>query len=372
MNKVVIIGGGFAGLAAAETLRRSRGVEVVLVDRRTTFDFLPMLPDVIGERAGPDLLTYRLDELTRRLGFSFVHDTVLAADLAERRVKTAGGALDYDYLLIASGSETDFHGQTEIERNACKLDSVSDARRILGLLDEDAHDTFVVAGGGYTGIEAAANIWAHARAHGARKRILVSEIGPGPVRALPGAIRKYVSANLERMGIELRSKTSVVRAGGGEVELSSGETFDRALLVWAAGVHTSEFVRAIPVERNRQGRVQVDRYLRIDERCFAAGNAALFMRGAAPLRMSVQFSLSGGHRAARNIIRATRGRELVPFDPFDPGYVIPMANNRSCGIVLGVLLKGRLPTLLHYLLCIFRSRGIVRRLQMIGDLKRLF
>jgi len=110
-----------------------------------------------------------------------------------------------------------------------------------------------------------------------------------------------------------------------------------------------------------QGRVRVDPCLRWRENCFAAGDAGAYVRGAHPLRMSVQFAITQGEAAAGNIFRQIHGQPLRPYRPFDPGYIVPMANNHSCGLILGAPLTGRLPTLLHYALCAYRMPGPSRQ-----------
>lgn len=372
MTRVVIIGGGFAGLAAASRLRPLRGkAEVTLIDRKATSDFLPMLPDVIGGRANPDHLSCDLVALGKQLGFRFVCDTVIAVDLQNREVRGTQAVLDYDYLVIASGSETNFYGRGDAERHGLRLDAVEDARRIAAALHENAYNALVVAGGGYTGVEVATNLWAFCRRRRLATRIVLCERGPSVLKVLPEKFQRYVAANLARLRIDVRTQTEVAEARAGAVALSSGETIDRALLIWTAGVHTAEFVRQLPVAKNGQGRLDVDEYLRISEHCFVAGDAARYAARGAPLRMSVQFSLDEGHLAGANIVRVVRGQPLMPFRPRDLGYVVPLANNRGCGIAVGVPVRGLPAMLLHYFMCIFRSRGLARRLQMIGALRRL-
>ncbi len=370
MNRVLIIGGGFAGLAAANTLKNRHDIDVLLIDQKPTSDFLPMLPDVLSERIAPELITYPLEDLARSARFRFLHDTVTAIDPANRVVTTPNRALEYDHLIIAAGTGTNFYGQGEIERRAHKLDSAADARNILALLKQDRHDVLVVIGGGYTGVEVASNLWAFCRRSGQRKHIILCERTPAILAALPENFRKYAVSNLARMNVDVRTQTTLAKIEGDNVTLSPGETLSRAAVIWAAGVQTPAFVRGLPAPKNNQGRVEVDPCLRISPRCYGAGDTALFRHRAQPLRMSVQFAITQGRLAARNILRDLQGKKPRPFRPMDPGYLIPMANNRSCGLVLRVPLKGLLPTGLHYLLCILRSRGLTRKLRMLAALSR--
>jgi len=369
MSKAVIIGGGFAGLAAAETLRGK--LDVLLIDSKPTHDFLPMLPDVIGERADPDLLEHELADRCRRLGAAFRLDPVTSVDLTARRVVTETGEADYDYLIIASGSRTSFYGRDEIREQARKLDDVADARTIADTVRKNDREAYVVVGGAYTGIEVATNLRAFFGKHPPDRRVVICELHDRLLPALPERFQRYVTENVKRFGVELRLEDTVDEIDDGSVRLASGEQIDNAAVIWTAGVRTPDFVRDLDVPKSKQGRLEVDQCLRVDERTFAAGDSALFVHDGSPLRMSIQFALSQGARAARNILRIERGRIPGPYRPHDPGYIVPMANNRSCGRILGVNCYGRTPTAAHYLMCILRSRGLSRRLKMFADLRRI-
>ncbi|MBU1124873.1 MAG: hypothetical protein KKC84_02515, partial [Candidatus Omnitrophica bacterium] len=121
----------------------------------------------------------------------------------------------------------------------------------------------------------------------------------------------------------------------------------------------------LPGEKNPQGRLKADEYLRIQDFCFVAGDAASFIHHTKPLRMGVQFSIMQGRLVAENIAQHIRGKSLKKFIPSDFGYIVPMANNYSCGEILGLHIKGRLATFLHFMMCLYRSRGLKNRAEII-------
>jgi len=367
MKKVIIIGGGFAGLAAAQRLAYSgyrKELNIILIDRSGYFNFLPMLPDVIARDIPVRYLSFDLGILGKSLGFELIKDNVIGLDLNSRIVFTTSASLNYGYLLIASGSETNFYGNEQIKKYAYKLDDTQDAQKIRRALIENDYDSYIVSGGGYTGIEIASNLRIYLNKMGKNKRVIIVERAPGILGPLPAWMKAHVANNLKKLEIELYVNTVIEGIEGNRVLLSTKEELNPAMLIWAAGVRTADFIQVLENEKNPQGRIKVDEYLRLNDNCFVAGDAGYFTWGGNALRMAVQFAITQGDCAARNIIRSKKGAGLVKYKPFDFGYIIPLADNDSCGSILGVDMKGVVPTLLHFFMCVLRSYGLKKRVQL--------
>lgn len=362
MKKVVIIGGGFAGLAGLSGLlpyQEKAGLEITLISDKEKTSFLPMLPDCLGRRVEPEHLLFDLAAFGRKRRFSFIRDKAVAVDLTKKEVTTASGSTPgYDFLIISSGTETNFYGNDEIRGRSFKLDDADDAAAIHKALGEKEYDAYLVAGGGYTGVEVATNLRVYLNRRRINKRIVIIERAGSILGPLPQWMKDYVLDNLKKLDIE--------------VELNSGvEKFSGCadpMLIWAAGVRTGGFIQGLKVEKNPQGRIRVDKYLRVNDSCFAAGDTAYFSHRDGFLRMAVQFALAEGECCAKNIIRGILGKSLLEYRPRDLGLIIPMANNRGCGRVLGINMQGYLPVFLHYLMCVYRSRGLKNRYGIIKDL----
>ena len=172
------------------------------------------------------------------------------------------------------------------------------------------------------------------------------------------------------MNIELRLNTVISKIEATRVSLSNHEVFDQCRLIWTAGVRSADFVQTLPVEKNPQGRVKVDEFLRIDESCFVIGDAAYFKHNNGYLRMAVQFAVAQGSSAVINIMNMDQGKKLAPYRPVDMGYIIPMANNHSCGNVFNVDIQGRLGIGLHYLMSVYRAYGLKNKLNIIAALTK--
>ncbi|MFA5090736.1 MAG: FAD-dependent oxidoreductase [Candidatus Omnitrophota bacterium] len=369
MKKIIIIGAGIAGITALMTLRRFRGdLDVTLIDRNTESSFLPLLPDVIGRGIKPLYLDCDFRQICREAGFKFVHSAVSSLNLDKREVITDSGIFTYDYVLIASGSETNFYGNDRIKEASFKLDDSRDARVISEALGRGNLACCLVVGGGYTGIETASNLYRYFTRRQEKIKIFIVERASSILGPLPEWMKGYVLASLKNMGIEVLTGATIVKLEKASVYLSNGSIFRNAMVIWAAGVKTSGYLDSLKAEKGPQGRILVDEYLRLDLSCFAAGDAALFKYKDGYLRMAVQFAIAQGSSAALNIVRSIRGRRIIKYKPRDLGYIIPMANNRACGIIMGIGVNGRFPLILHYAMCLYRLRGLYNKWGVFKDL----
>ncbi len=371
MKKIVIIGAGFAGLSALYSFcgnKKKKGLEVTLINDKPVSSFLPLLPDCLGRGVEPEHLSLDLLSLSNKNNFNLINDRVSGLDLEKKEVRTSALNLNYDFLLISSGSETNFYGNDEISRSAFKLDDSQDAARIRHALEQRDYGDYLVAGAGYTGVEVATNLRVYLNKKKKSGRVVIIERAPSILGPLPDWMKDYVMDNLRRMDIEVRLNTTVEKAEGAEIRLSDGSAFSGPLFIWAAGVRTADYIRDLKVEKNGQGRIKTDAYLRVNDSCFAAGDTAYFLHKNNYLRMAVQFAIMEGRLAAANIMRVIDSRSLLEYRPLDLGLIIPMANNRSCGRVLGLNLRGYPATLCHYIMCVYRSYGLKNKLGIIKDL----
>ena len=405
MPKIVIIGAGFGGLSCAVELSRTGyNLEIIVIDKKETFDFLPSLPDTLGRGINPQFLASNIEAIAKEKGFEFIKGEVISIDFSKKEIYANNGKIDtsttlsinperaksfddaqdgskmvsgveprvervgYDYLVIASGSETNFYGNDNIEKFAHTLDNKNDAVKILSALKTHSFNNLVIGGGGYTGIEVATNLKRFSLENKKETKIIIVEKTESILGPLPQWMKDYTIANLSRLNIEVLVKSAIERIDGGIVSVSGQKIFNNALVIWAAGVRTAKFIQELSVEKNTQGRLKVDEYLRLNENCFAIGDAACVNYKQAYLRMAVQFAIVQGNLTAKNIIRSIKHRKLAEYKPIDLGYIIPMANNYSCGNVFGVNLKGKLPTLLHFIMCIYRLYGVRNKIGFIKNL----
>ncbi|MFO8007267.1 MAG: FAD-dependent oxidoreductase [Candidatus Brocadiia bacterium] len=390
-ERIIILGGGFAGLAAVGELARRGppGLAVHLVDRSEDSEFSPLLPDLISARVSARHMRHPLRPHCERLGARFTQAHVRRIMPDEVAVETDAGRFSADALLICIGCENNYFGDQQARAASIGLKTLEEGlalrretRRWAERLLAGAPSPVVVVGGGYTGFEIASHIAytlrrLTGRTYDELRRacpLLIVDKAPQPLGNVSGSVRDWAVELIAQFGIELRTGCTVERFEEDGVALSDGTQLPGALVAWAAGVTPGEAVGALEAPKGRRGRLEVDEFLRLPgrERVFAAGDVAAAVRPGddGPLRMAVQFSLAGGVRAARNALRALAGATLEPFAPPDLGYVVPLAPGKGAGVVMGWEVRGRLPSLLHYAMCSARSWSWKDRFGVLADLLR--
>jgi NADH dehydrogenase len=357
-RRILIIGGGFAGRQACRALRRI-GTDILLFDPRSSTVMLPALPDLAGGWIHERFLFQSLEKLLPQ-NVRHVRKPVSAMDLDAKTLVADGEVFAFDYLLIASGSVTDFHGFNQHHAQIYQLDSLETARSLrdgfIAYLNQTQHPHVAVAGGGYTGLELAMSLYYRAKAADKPCRVTVMDPAPDILPFLPEEKRQYIKTFLTQNGVTLLSGRTVTGFDGKNVT-SGDQSFENVFFCWAGG---STF--AIPelkgtVERLRDGRLKVNSDLSLPNYpdVFAAGDAAAFEDNGQMLRKAVNFAWYEGRHAGKNIMRKLRGQETEPFRPVDLGWVIPLHADSVGQLFSRFWIKGNTGLRLHYFMCGFRN-----------------
>jgi NADH dehydrogenase len=351
--RVVIVGAGFAGLAAAKALAKAN-VSITLVDRTNHHLFQPLLYQVAtAALAAPDISAPIRKLLSRQKNVTVWMATVERIDVEKKQIVVDGKRVDFDYLIVAAGMRQAYFGHDDWAAFAPGLKTLGEAldirRRILRAFEaaelEPAQDqqrawtTFVVIGGGPTGVELAgalAEIAGRTLASDFRRfdptttRVVLIEAGP---RILPGFSEKLsarAKEQLEELGIEVRLGSPVSTLTDEYVDLGSERISTRTVL-WGAGVRASRLAADLGVPIDRAGRIWVEEDLSVPERpeIFVVGDLIAKTQTGKQLPGVAQLAIQSGRLAALNLLRRMEGRATEKFWYTDRGSMATIGRNRA-------------------------------------------
>src|SRR6266481_7735853 len=372
-TRVLILGGGFGGLYAAlhldKTIAAEPNVEVTLVSRENFVLFTPMLHEVAaGELQMSDIVNPIRKILRHAV---FFEAEVHSIDLINRRVTSSHGALShrrelaFDHLVLALGSETNFFNLPGLAERAITMKSGTDPfllrNRVIALLESASLEesesvrramlTFVVAGGGFAGVETVGALNDFVR-EGVRS---YPKLNPGWIRVLlvhPGkvvlpelgeSLGVYAQKKLRERRVEIQTGTRVLGYSGNGVELSSGESIKTATLVWTAGVTPASALKDLPCKKEK-GRLVVDENLELPEfpGVWAVGDCAWILnrKTGKPHPPTAQHAIRQATQVGKNIVAAIRGDSKKPFLFSTLGQLATIGRRTGVANILGINFSG--------------------------------
>jgi NADH dehydrogenase len=357
--EVVIVGGGFGGLYAARALRGA-AVHVTVVDRRNHHLFQPLLYQVATAALNPADIAAPIRSVFRGArNVSVVLAEAVGVDLAGKKLLLADGELPYDYLVLATGATHSYFGHEEWAPFAPGLKSIEDAleirRRVLlayEMAERDAEHrrewlTFVIIGGGPTGVELAGALAEISRQALSREfqhidpshaRIILIEGMPRVLPPYPEDLSAKARTQLERLGVDVWTGARVTGIDAAGVTLGHERILARTVL-WAAGVAASPLAKSLGVPLDRAGRVSVEPTLAVSGRSdvFLVGDLSTLEQDGKPVPGVAPAAIQMGRHAARNILRAIAGLPGEPFRYRDKGSFATIGRGKAVGELAGGL-----------------------------------
>jgi NADH dehydrogenase len=368
-KKVVVVGGGFAGINLIKKLCKDKRFHVTLVDRNNYHFFPPLLYQVATAFIEPSNISYPFRRMFQKKGnLRFHMGSLLKVNPDKNTIETDTGVLDYDYLILALGTESNYFGMEKVKENALPMKTIDDAVnlrnhlllnmeeavRSIDLKDRENHLNIVIAGGGPTGVELAGMLAELGRNIAAKEYPEIKDyrshlylIDAGKVLLGPMSEKSQEEATrvLRRLGVHIINNTAVKDYSNGVVLLADGRTINTKVLIWASGVIGRE-VPGLPAEVIARGRrIMVDEFNRVQgiPNIFALGDICLqttdkkFPKGHPQL---AQVAIQQGKLLAENLPRLLDNKPLKPFAYHDKGSMAIISKYKAVADLPGLFFKG--------------------------------
>jgi NADH dehydrogenase len=357
VKKIVIIGGGFAGINLAEQVAKNKNYQVILLDKNNYNYFPPLLYQVATSFLDPSDISYPFRKMFRNKRISYRMAEVVKIDPASQTVHLTYEELKYDYLVFASGARINFFGMENVQKNAIPMKTIDDALRMRNALLQTMEQaamtkdmaerrkllTIVVAGGGPTGVEIAGmlaemkkNIFLkdYPELKGTLGGIYIVDGGKNLLGPMSDKTHQEAYNVLSDLGVKIKLNTYVKDYDKNKVTLSTGETIEAKTLIWAAGITANTF-EGIPESSLGIGRRMItDEFNKVTgfDNIYAIGDASVqitderYPKGHPQL---AQVAIQQGRNLAKNFIALQKSKPLTAFNYFDKGDMAIIGRNKA-------------------------------------------
>lgn len=363
-SKIIVIGGGYAGLRAIEKLAKNPQNEIVLFDKHSYHFMQTNVYDLIANEE--DFAQVSLDLFTYCLGYdenvSFVKEEIVSIDFEHKKVISCTQRHSYDYLIIAVGARTKFvksvrglhthaHGIKVLHRAMHFKQKFEMALfrkvQLNGTVCEPIN--IVVAGGGLSGVEIAAQMASYAEEFYTKNNFICRKLNiflinssDHILKGLDPYLVKKTDERLQKLGIEICNNTKVVEINELNVRLSSGRALPMDFLVFAGGIEPNALVRALSVEKDERGNLVTNKYLQIPEyqEVFAIGDCTLLKNGDKPIAPTADVAEQMGELCAKNITSLIQKKPLEAHNIDSRGILIALGRRYAVGKLFGFYIGG--------------------------------
>ncbi len=385
---IVIVGAGFGGLQAAQKLAKAP-VQITMIDRHNYHLFQPLLYQVAIAGLVPSQIAYPLRTIFRhQKNIDFQMGEVSSIDFESHYIKANGSVIGYDMLILAVGGQTNFFGMHAVENNGFQLKNIDSAvetrNHLLSMLEKASREvdaekrrallTFVVVGGGPTGVETAGAL-AELIIHVMTKdyphmdlsdvRVLLIEAAPSVMMTYPDELRNATRRLLRKKNVEIMENTKLIDYDGRKITLADETQINTQTVIWTAGVRSAKITDRLGVQQATAGRIRVEPTLQLPghPEVFIIGDAAYVENGGGhPLPMLATVAQQQARATARNIQRILKGQKPEPFHYKDPGLLATIGRNAAVARIWGLSFSGFIAWVIWVGLHIYRLIGFRSRI----------
>ncbi len=395
MKRIVVVGAGFGGLQAATDLdrmfRHDPEVEILLISDQNYLLFTPLLPQIASSFTDPRHIAQAVREIRGRRKYRFRREAVRAVDVARRRVILDSEAIEYDALVLAPGSRTEFFNTPGARENCWDYKTLQQAvelrEHIIDLCEHADHTTdaaarrsmltFVVVGGGYTGVELVTEMRDFLFDYAAKKyrgidaseiRLVMLEATPEVLRGIGPKLAEHARKRLRVNGIEVRTSTKVTRVLENSVEINGNETLQADTIIWTAGVRACELIESLPGPHDRIGRAVVNAQLQLEDHpeVFVAGDSGAAVNALEAARVA-PVAIEQARVAARNIGHLWKNEPLETYEYASKGMLVSLGMNYAVVKVGGIQVSGYFAWLFWNAVHLYKLVGLKKQVQVAGD-----
>jgi NADH dehydrogenase, FAD-containing subunit len=366
MKKIVVVGCGFGGLQFVNHLKKGQ-FDIMVIDKINHHQFPPLFYQVAASQIEPATISFPIRKIfQKRRDIRIRLAQVLSVNATEKSVNTSVGTFPYDYLVIATGTSTNFYGNELVEKNALSMKSTYQAinvrnfilynfEKLLSAEDKEPLNNIVIVGGGATGVEMAGAFAEmtkeilpkdYPNIESDKVHVYLLEGGQTTLPSMSKFAQKYSGEQLRSMGVIIKTGTFVVNYDGELLTLSNGESIRSKNVIWTAGV-TGNIIKGIPEESVlRSGRIKVDRMNRVEgmSDVFAIGDVAYMETEKYPKGhpQLANVAIGQGKNLAGNLQRVIAGKDgLIPYEYRNLGTMATVGRNRAVVDLPFVKFKGR-------------------------------
>lgn len=344
--RIVVLGGGFAGLEFVESARRILpDAEITMVDKRDKFLYIPSNPEILSGKVTPDEISGDLRKFAEKHRANFVREEVTGVDFASKLVKTTGREILYNYCVVTIGAEQSYFGIPGAQEHSHSVYSLEDTIKAKAALDRMPKSVAVV-GAGLTGVEVVGELLDFFKDKGVDGKVYLVE---ALQKVLPGfrdKVSNYVHEFLNKRGVEILLNKIVKEVKEGVLSFADGSKLDFEMLIWTAGVKPCSLSEKLDLPKDRRGWIETETSLLSDTKDVAAiGDNASVSFGEEIAGKNVEEAERQAKHLAKNLRMLDAGKPLKPYKPINtikyPRAFISLGEDQGVLLTKRLFLKGK-------------------------------